>query len=181
MAVTYRLERAERAVADAPVLDVDQRAVVDHPGGPLLVLAGPGTGKTTTLVEAVVDRIEGRGLDPSQILVLTFSRKAAEELRDTITARLRRTTSVPMSSTFHSFCYALLRSSQSPELYATPLRLLSSPSRTSSCASCSGARGRSAPSAGRPPSTLPSAPAGSPGRSMPSSAGPASSACRPTT
>src|SRR5580765_8390225 len=127
MAVTYRLERAARAVSDAPVLAADQQAVVGHAGGPLLVLAGPGTGKTTTLVEAVVDRIENRGLDPSQVLVLTFSRKAAEELRDRITARLRRTTSMPISSTFHSFCYGLLRSCQSPQLYATPLRLLSSP------------------------------------------------------
>ena len=53
----YRLVRAEGRSADAPVLDADQQAVVDHPGGPLLVLAGPGTGKTTTLVEAVVDRV----------------------------------------------------------------------------------------------------------------------------
>jgi superfamily I DNA/RNA helicase/RecB family exonuclease len=127
MAVTYRLERSVREVSPPPVLDADQRAVVDHPGGPLLVLAGPGTGKTTTLVEAVVDRVERRGLDPSQILVLTFGRKAAEELRDRITARLRRTTSTPMSATFHSFCYALLRSCQDPRMYASPLRLLSSP------------------------------------------------------
>lgn len=127
MAVTYRLERSGRLPVSVPALDADQRAVVDHPGGPLLVLAGPGTGKTTTLVEAVVDRIENRGLDPSQVLVLTFSRKAAEELRDRITARVRRTTSLPISSTFHSFCYALLRSCQPVQLYATPLRLLSSP------------------------------------------------------
>ncbi len=127
MAVTYRLERSERLVGHAPALDDDQRAVVAHAGGPLLVLAGPGTGKTTTLVEAVVDRIERRGLDPSQVLVLTFSRKAAEELRDRITARVRRTTSMPISSTFHSFCYGLLRSCQPPQLYATPARLLSSP------------------------------------------------------
>ena len=51
------------------------------PGGPLLVLAGPGTGKTTTLVESVVDRIERRGATPDSILVLTFSRKAAADLR----------------------------------------------------------------------------------------------------
>ena len=49
------------------------RRVVDHAGGPLLVLAGPGTGKTTTLVEAIVDRIERRGADPTQVLALTFS------------------------------------------------------------------------------------------------------------
>ena len=46
------------AAPEVPTLDVDQQRVVDHPGGPLLVLAGPGTGKTTTLVEAIAGRIE---------------------------------------------------------------------------------------------------------------------------
>ena len=105
----YRLVRAEGRSAEAPVLDADQQAVVDHPGGPLLVLAGPGTGKTTTLVEAVVDRVRNRGLSPDEVLVLTFGRKAATELRDRITGRLGRTTRVMPSMTFHSFCYALLR------------------------------------------------------------------------
>ncbi|MEP6651464.1 MAG: UvrD-helicase domain-containing protein, partial [Lapillicoccus sp.] len=127
MPPTYRLERAPQAQVEAPRLDAAQRRVVDHPAGPLLVLAGPGTGKTTTLVEAVVDRIEHRGLDPDDVLVLTFSRKAAEELRHRITGRLGRTSSTLMSSTFHSFCYALLRRWQPAELYAAPLRLLSAP------------------------------------------------------
>ncbi|MFB9250832.1 ATP-dependent helicase [Sphaerisporangium melleum] len=92
-----------------PVLDEHQRAVVRHEGGPLLVLAGPGTGKTTTIVESVVDRVERRGTDPERVLVLTFSRKAAEELRERITARMRRTTRTPLALTFHSYAYALLR------------------------------------------------------------------------
>ncbi|GAA1758436.1 hypothetical protein GCM10009834_14930 [Streptomonospora arabica] len=92
-----------------PLLDDNQRRVVAHKGGPLLVLAGPGTGKTTTVVEAVVDRIENRGVDPARILVLTFSRKAAQELRERITARLRRTTREPLALTFHSYAYALIR------------------------------------------------------------------------
>ena len=91
------------------MLDPEQRRVVDHQGGPLLVLAGPGTGKTTTLVEAIVERIEGRGADPASVLALTFSRKAAEQLRDRVTARLGRTTSSPLCSTFHSFAYGLVR------------------------------------------------------------------------
>src|SRR5881398_3432248 len=72
----YRLVRSPGRADEAPTLDAAQRAVVDHAGGPLLVLAGPGTGKTTTIVEAVVDRVE-RGASPDQVLVLTFSRKAA--------------------------------------------------------------------------------------------------------
>jgi superfamily I DNA/RNA helicase/RecB family exonuclease len=107
-ATTYRLVRPPVAPVAAPTLDPAQQAVVDHRDGPLLVLAGPGTGKTTTLVEAVVARIE-EGASPEQVLVLTFSRKAAEELRSRITARVGRTVAEPAASTFHSFCYALLR------------------------------------------------------------------------
>ncbi|MGW0804396.1 ATP-dependent helicase [Nonomuraea sp. NPDC002799] len=91
------------------MLDEHQRAVVEHPSGPLLVLAGPGTGKTTTIVESIVDRIERRGVDPERVLILTFSRKAAEELRQRVTGRLRRTTRTPLALTFHSYAYALLR------------------------------------------------------------------------
>jgi superfamily I DNA/RNA helicase/RecB family exonuclease len=123
---TYRLARRERVV-QAPRLDESQRRVVDHPGGPLLVLAGPGTGKTTTLVEAVVDRIQRRGLAPDEVLVLTFSRKAAEELRDRITSRLASTVTTPLSSTFHSFCYALVRRFQPADAFTAPLQLLSAP------------------------------------------------------
>jgi len=75
----YRLTRGAEKLPTPPALDPSQRAVVDHPGGPLLVLAGPGTGKTTTLVECVVDRIERRGATPDSILVLTVSRKAAAD------------------------------------------------------------------------------------------------------
>ncbi|GAA2452248.1 ATP-dependent DNA helicase [Streptomyces lavendulocolor] len=99
--------------------------MVDHPGGPLLVLAGPGTGKTTTLVEAVAARI-ARGADPERILVLTFSRKAAVELRDRMTARIGGTRA-PQATTFHSYCYALIRAHQDADLFAEPLRLLSGP------------------------------------------------------
>ena len=122
---TYRLVRPA-APAAAPVLDDDQQRVVDHPGGPLLVLAGPGTGKTTTLVEAIARRIEG-GASPDSVLALTFSRKAAEQLRDRVTARLGRTTGAAMCATIHSFAYGLIRRYAPRELYNAPLRLLSAP------------------------------------------------------
>ena len=124
---TVRLVRAPVAPAAVPELDDAQRAVVDHAGGPLLVLAGPGTGKTTTLVEAIVDRIDRRGADPSSVLALTFSRKAAEQLRDRVTARLGRTVASPLSMTFHSFAYGLVRRFTPAELYTAPLRLLTAP------------------------------------------------------
>ncbi|NEE04128.1 ATP-dependent helicase [Phytoactinopolyspora halotolerans] len=99
----------ERAVVAPPQLDESQRRVVEHRGGPLLVLAGPGTGKTTTLVEAVVDRVERDGLSPDQVLVLTFSRQAASELRERIARRLSRTVREPLARTFHSYAFGLLR------------------------------------------------------------------------
>ncbi|MFF3018166.1 UvrD-helicase domain-containing protein [Streptomyces sp. NPDC057939] len=108
-----------------PVLDADQRAVVDHTGGPLLVLAGPGTGKTTTLIEAAAARVEA-GTDPARVLILTFSRKAAVELRDRAALRLGGARA-PQATTFHSFCYGLVRAHQDHELFADPLRLLSGP------------------------------------------------------
>lgn len=121
----YRLVRTPPGSVDPPLLDAGQRTVVDHPGGPLLVLAGPGTGKTTTLVESVAARVNG-GADPARILVLTFSRKAAVELRDRMAARLGAARG-PQATTFHSYCYALVRAHQDADLFADPLRLLSGP------------------------------------------------------
>jgi superfamily I DNA/RNA helicase/RecB family exonuclease len=105
----YRLVRRPVPSALPPRLDQDQLRVVSHSGGPLLVLAGPGTGKTTAIVEAVADRIHRRGVDPGRVLVLTFSRKAAQELRERITLRVGRTTRVPLALTFHSYAYSLVR------------------------------------------------------------------------
>src|SRR6266480_2030825 len=126
----YRLVRSPGRADEAPTLDAAQRAVVGHAGGPLLVLAGPGTGKTATIVETVADRITNRGIDPERVLVLTFSRKAAEELRERITARLHRTTREPLALTFHSYAYALVRrefvlaGDEPPTLLSGPEQLL---------------------------------------------------------
>ncbi len=103
----YRLLLPTARPPRRPVLDPTQQAVVDHPSGPLLVLAGPGTGKTTTIVEAVARRIEA-GLDPERVLVLTFSRRAAAELRTRITARVGRTIREPVARTFHSYAFGVL-------------------------------------------------------------------------
>ena len=129
---------AARHPAVAPALDGEQRAVVEHgatPGrGPLLVLAGPGTGKTTTVVETVVERIEREALSPEQVLVLTFSRKAADEVRGRIARRLARTTATTPAMTFHAFCYALLRHEQASDAYTNPMRLLSAPEQDAAIA-----------------------------------------------
>ncbi|MFI1309348.1 ATP-dependent helicase [Streptomyces albidoflavus] len=122
---TYRLVRSAPVAEEPPRLDAAQRAVVDHRAGPLLVLAGPGTGKTTTLVESVAARLAA-GTPPERVLVLTFSRRAAVDLRDRMAQRLS-TATAPRATTFHSFCYALVRAHQDADLFAEPLRLLSGP------------------------------------------------------
>ncbi len=110
----------------APVLDADQQRVVDHRAGPLLVLAGPGTGKTTTIVEAICARLADPHdpLAPDQVLALTFGRKAAGELRDRVVSRLGGGV-VPTVATFHSFAYGLVRQTDTVDGYLTAPRLMS--------------------------------------------------------
>lgn len=99
--------------------------MASHRGGPLLVLAGPGTGKTTTIVEAVAGHIDD-GVSADAVLVLTFSRRAAVDLRRRIAERLGRSVATPRAMTFHAFCYAVVRRWSDPELYGSP-RLLTAP------------------------------------------------------
>jgi superfamily I DNA/RNA helicase/RecB family exonuclease len=119
-----RVVRAPARPVVPPVLDEAQRRAVQHRGGPVLVLAGPGTGKTTTIVEAVVQRVEAGEITPDQALVLTYSRRAAVELRERIAARLDRTIREPIARTFHSYAFGLLRADAARRGEPTP-RLLS--------------------------------------------------------
>src|SRR6476469_8643240 len=122
----YRLVRSLPApLRRPPELDTGQRLVVEHPGGPLLVLAGPGTGKTTTLVEAAVARVES-GVPVENLLMLTFSRRAAGELRDRITARLGRAVREPVARTLHSYAFGVLRLANLAQGLPAP-RLLAGP------------------------------------------------------
>ena len=68
---SYRLRQSARQGLNSPVLTPEQEAVASHRGGPLLVLAGPGTGKTTTIVEGVAGYIDD-GVPADGVLVLTF-------------------------------------------------------------------------------------------------------------
>jgi superfamily I DNA/RNA helicase/RecB family exonuclease len=110
----YRLVRPPAPEVASPVLDVGQLQVVAHRSGPLLVIGGPGTGKTTALVEAVTARVL-EGVDPANILVLTFGRRSATRLRDRIEARIgqtrigRSTMSEPVVRTFPAYAFGLLR------------------------------------------------------------------------
>ncbi len=123
--VAVRLDRSPPVTVAPLALDPQQRAVVEHRDGHLLVLAGPGTGKTATLAELVVSRISD-AVDPvpaDRILALTFGRRAARELSDRISGRLGGGP-VPVVSTFHSFAYGVLRQHSDPVAFASPPRLL---------------------------------------------------------
>ena len=92
-------------------LTAPQCAAVQHRDGPLLVLAGPGSGKTTVVTRRIANLI-AHGVQPWQILALTFTNKAAGEMRDRVYKLLGADVDdyrAPTVSTFHSFCARQLR------------------------------------------------------------------------
>src|ERR671927_215721 len=88
-------------------LNARQRAVVTHPGGPLLVVAGAGTGKTRTLTRRFAWLVE-QGTPAEEILALTFSAPAAAEMRERLEELIDRPYEELHVGTFHSFCSRLL-------------------------------------------------------------------------
>ncbi|MFC6014832.1 ATP-dependent helicase [Plantactinospora solaniradicis] len=125
----YRLVRRPAEAVPARLDDPEQEAVVTHTDGPLLVLGGPGTGKTSTLVEAVAARV-AEGVDPERILVLTFSRRASTALRHRIEARIAgadgKVLHEPLVRTFPAYAFGLLRRAAAERGEPSP-RLLTGP------------------------------------------------------
>ena len=104
-----RTELHERRRVDyAHDLNEEQFAAVMHPGGPMLVLAGAGTGKTRTLVYRASRLIED-GVPPGQILLLTFTNKSAREMLDRVGNLLDRDAGRVHGGTFHSAGHRILR------------------------------------------------------------------------
>ncbi|MDQ1351889.1 MAG: hypothetical protein QG657_2195, partial [Acidobacteriota bacterium] len=101
-------EEMSQADNDENGLNQEQWAAVRHFYGPALVIAGPGAGKTRVLTQRIVHLIREKGIDPENILAVTFTNKAAAEIRERLEQALEKN-SQPQVTTFHSLGYAILR------------------------------------------------------------------------
>src|ERR1700719_1233944 len=86
-----------------------QREAVTHPGGPLLIVAGAGSGKTRVLTHRIAWLIQEQGVSPFEILAITFTNKAADEMRSRVAALVGPVAQRMWVSTFHSACVRILR------------------------------------------------------------------------
>lgn len=87
-----------------------QRQAVLNTDGPVMILAGAGSGKTKTLVTRITYLLEDKNVSPHQLLALTFSNKAAREMRERIAHQITIDVGALQITTFHAFCAKLLRS-----------------------------------------------------------------------
>ena len=94
--------------APAIQLNPDQRRAVEFCGGPLLITAGPGTGKTRTLTHRIAYLIDEKKEAPQHILAVTFTNKAAREMRDRLRLLLGSSHHLPRVVTFHALCLQIL-------------------------------------------------------------------------
>lgn len=90
-------------------LNSDQLKAIRHNSGPLLIIAGAGTGKTTVITQKILYLIEKKLANPDEILALTFTQKAAQEMEERIDVALPYGYSNMWILTFHSFCEKILR------------------------------------------------------------------------
>ncbi|MCD4805247.1 MAG: UvrD-helicase domain-containing protein [Desulfobacterales bacterium] len=101
----------------AAQLNKDQLKAVKHKKGPLLIVAGPGTGKTLTLTHRIAYIITERKVSTDNILAVTFTNKAAREMRDRLLLLMDGTKELPEVTTFHSFCFKILKNLNNDKNY----------------------------------------------------------------
>src|ERR1035437_10220869 len=97
-------------------LNAQQREAVSHIDGPLLILAGAGSGKTRVITHPPAHIVTTRHVPPSAVLAATFTNRAAREMRERVVALLEGVPldSAPNLSPFHSFCVRMLRRDADP-------------------------------------------------------------------
>src|SRR5579885_3505983 len=112
--VPRRIRRIEK-IGSPVIVTQAQREAVERTGQDVCVVAGPGSGKTRVLIERFAWLVESRDIDPSRILAITFTEKAATEIKQRLIARfasrpdLRESIERAWVSTIHGFCARLLR------------------------------------------------------------------------
>jgi superfamily I DNA/RNA helicase len=103
-------ETVDRTVCgDGTALNREQCSAVEHPANTLLIVAGPGTGKTLTLTQRIAYLIAHKNISPHNILALTFTHQAARQMRRRLRMLLPERRQLPLVTTFHSFCYQILQ------------------------------------------------------------------------
>src|SRR3954454_22898749 len=90
-------------------LNPPQREAVVHEGSPLLIIAGAGSGKTRVLTHRIAYLLAARGVRPGEVLAITFTNKAAGELKERVAAVVGGRARIMWVSTFHSACLRILR------------------------------------------------------------------------
>jgi len=113
---TFEMQKKSSAASrsgDVPLsgfhqLNKEQLKAVRYYGGPLLIVAGPGTGKTRTLTHRIAYLVKEKGVLPQHVLAVTFTNKAAQEMRERLNYLIKESSSLPLVATFHSLCFKIL-------------------------------------------------------------------------
>lgn len=111
-------EKAVSGRAGRKDLNSEQSKAVEHDGTPLLIVAGPGTGKTMTLTHRIAYLIREREVLPENILAVTFTNKASREMAERLKNMLDTDSGLPTVATFHALCFDILKQLKNKTQYA---------------------------------------------------------------
>jgi uncharacterized protein (TIGR00375 family) len=103
-----KFQKQTKPILSFNQLNRQQHQAVECPDGALLIIAGPGTGKTHTLTQRIAYLITEKKVPTQHILAVTFTNKAAQEMRDRLNAVIGDRFCLPLAATFHALCYQIL-------------------------------------------------------------------------